>query len=99
MRCDNMQPRGKAQSYRRIVLPTQQAQAKAFYKELVTFYKTVELTVTFKHNFYISWHNAQIYVHVSTFIMHSSGSLYEKRNVKFLIKLSPCSECCILSFG
>jgi hypothetical protein len=28
MRYDNMQPRGKVQSYRRIVLPNQQALAK-----------------------------------------------------------------------
>jgi hypothetical protein len=99
MRYDNMQPRGKVQSYRRIVLPTQQAQTKAFFKELVTFYKTIELTLTVKHKFYISWHNTQIYVHVSTSNMPSSCCLKEKRNVKFLIKLSPCSECRFLSLG
>ena len=75
MRYDNMQPRGKVQSYRRIVLPTQQAQAKVFFKELVTFCKTIELIVTVKHKLYISWHNNQIYVHVSTLNMPSSGCL------------------------
>jgi hypothetical protein len=71
MRYDNVQPRGKVQSYRKITMSNQQAQAKAFFKQLVTSYKTIEQTVTVKHNFYISWHNTHIYVHVSTFNMPS----------------------------
>jgi len=43
MRYDNMSPGGKEQSYSRLMLPTEQAQAKAFFKELMTFYKTLEL--------------------------------------------------------
>jgi hypothetical protein len=54
MRYDNMQPRGKVQSYRRIVLPTQQAQAKAVFKESELFPSNTTSI------------NTQICVHVST---------------------------------